>query len=465
MQPLAKAYIEQLDTLAAEIQESEALQAYLEEEEEEQYMELKEAFEPRIAEIYEEVAGSHPLQLIGLETLLLKPEFEGLYLPKILGFTVLRGEVHTERMKYARPQDHFKEVLLAICNSANFDLLRKRIGQSIQMGFALSSDIWVTNLINAIDNKRVRYFLQGQKLERYRLLEERVLGYQRYQRQFRSDNFMSAEFPQSLSELKVLYAQLKRFLLFRVKGGYDNSSIIPHLRAFVENKEFQGHREHMEVMVLFALFFDLGEDDRAHLSKHFNAIRKATAGFEESYFDYLLELHLSEDVTIAPEADKLMSEVVDHSIEDELSAYYDLMDAIHGKGYTTEEAQEAVKHFYMRREGLSVINECVRQTIYGYFARLVKNLEVADYPELFEISKLYPAYISIFANQQFNQLLKELSLEYVGKLLKKYTDKRGKDYQDIKKFVSTTFQDLGFLKEKEVVEMFKTRRKRKKADA
>ena len=50
----------------------------------------------------------------------------------------------------------------------------------------------------------------------------------------------------------------------------------------------------------------------------------------------------------------------------------------------------------------------------------------------------------------------------MGKLLKKYTDKRGKDYQDIKKFVSTAFQDFGFLKEKEVVEMFKTRRKRKK---
>ena len=48
------------------------------------------------------------------------------------------------------------------------------------------------------------------------------------------------------------------------------------------------------------------------------------------------------------------------------------------------------------------------------------------------------------------------------KLLKHYTDKRGKDYQDIKKFVSTAFQDFGFMKEKEIVEMFKTRRKRKK---
>jgi hypothetical protein len=72
--------------------------------------------------------------------------------------------------------------------------------------------------------------------------------------------------------------------------------------------------------------------------------------------------------------------------------------------------------------------------------------------------------MAIFANQQFNQYLKELSLAYVAKLLLKYTDKRGKDYQDIKKFVTTAFQDFGFLNEKEVVEMFKTRRKRKKTE-
>jgi hypothetical protein len=57
--------------------------------------------------------------------------------------------------------------------------------------------------------------------------------------------------------------------------------------------------------------------------------------------------------------------------------------------------------------------------------------------------------------------VKELSMRFVKKALRVFTDKRGRDYQDIKKFVSTTFVDLGFLKEKEVVEMFKTRRKKK----
>ena len=66
----------------------------------------------------------------------------------------------------------------------------------------------------------------------------------------------------------------------------------------------------------------------------------------------------------------------------------------------------------------------------------------------------------IFDNQQFNQAMERISMDYVNKLLKRYSDKRSRDYQDIKKFVSVNFQEFGFLKEKEVVELFKTRRKR-----
>jgi len=56
--------------------------------------------------------------------------------------------------------------------------------------------------------------------------------------------------------------------------------------------------------------------------------------------------------------------------------------------------------------------------------------------------------------------VKEYSLKYIKKLIKRYTDKRGRDYQDIKKFVKTTFLDLKFMKDKELVELFKTRRKK-----
>jgi len=70
--------------------------------------------------------------------------------------------------------------------------------------------------------------------------------------------------------------------------------------------------------------------------------------------------------------------------------------------------------------------------------------------------------MKIFGNQQFNQDIEKLSLTYIGKLLNVFTDKRAKDYQDVKRFVSTQFVDFNFLTDKEVVELFKTRRKRRK---
>ena len=138
------------------------------------------------------------------------------------------------------------------------------------------------------------------------------------------------------------------------------------------------------------------------------------------------------------------------------------MDAVHSRGYIDDTVQELVRVFDSEHEGKSKENEAVRRAIFNYFYRFITNLEEKEYNEFFEITKLYPIYMQIFANQQFNQDLKELSMAYVKKLLKKFTDKRGKDYQDIKKFVSAMFPEFGFLKEKDVVELFKTRRKRKK---
>jgi hypothetical protein len=461
MYELDKAYIEQLEILAGEIQESEDLSIYLEEEEEEHYLRLKEAFEPRIAEIQELVAARHPLQLIALELILLDPLFEGLFLPKILGYSVLRGEID-EQYKYVRPQDHFKEVLLAICNSSNFDILKKRIGQSIQIGFALSSDIWVTNLINSIENKRVRYYLQSQKLERYRQLNERAIGYERYKRQFKNDNYHYAEFPQTDAELKLMFNPLLHFLFYRINYQEDNSSIVPNIHDMVANDAFLGAPEHLKVLVLYALFFEVDEAEKKFLANRFNAVRKKMPEYEWHFFRFLMELHQSEETDVTPEADLRISGVLDKSVKDGLSEYYKLLDLVHTEGYHTEEAQEAVKAFYNRHEGLSTINQCLRRTILRYLSAFIGSLEVEAYPELFEIAKLYPVYMNIFANQQFNQNIKDLSMEYLAKLLKHFTDKRGKDYQDIKKFISTTFLDLGFLKEKEIVELFKTRRKKKK---
>ena len=460
MEALDKKYTDQLDAIAEELLNSERLQKYLEDEEEEDFQALRDTYEPQINKIYKEVADTQPLQLIAFEQYLLDPKFEGVFLPKLLGYSVLRGEVG-RNFKYTFPQDHFKDILLAICNSSNFDYLKKRIGQSIQTAFALSSDIWITNLINVFDNKRIRYFLQGQKLDKYRDERERTIGYKRFANQFRNENFYTADFPSNRSGLKTLFSALKKFLIYRIESNLDNSSLIPKIKEFLDNEAFQGTQEHVDMMGLYAGFFERNETDESHLKSHFAKAQTNNSNFTEQFFDYQITT-LKSDLDLDGKADQKVSNLLDRSQPNSLTRYFDLMDIVHGKGYVHEEAVEAVKNFYNSHSGLSIENECVRYTILSYLKRLITNLDESEYTEYFKIAQIFPVYMNIFGNQKFNQHIKDLSMTYVKKLLKKYTDKRGKDYQDIKKFVSTTFIDLAFLKEKEVVELFKTRRKKKK---
>ena len=122
MYELNAEYLTQLEELAVGIQDSPALAAYLNSEEEVDYNELKSNFEPSIAEIYQDVAQNSPLQLIALEQVLMDPVFEGLFLPKLLGYVVLRGNVNND-FKYIRPQEHFKDLILYFVTANAFFFL------------------------------------------------------------------------------------------------------------------------------------------------------------------------------------------------------------------------------------------------------------------------------------------------------------------------------------------------------
>jgi len=129
MKALDPKYTTVLDNIMGSIQNSDLLKAYLDEEEDEQYNVLKDAFEPEIHTLYDKVARENPLQLEAFENYLLNDQFEGLYLPKVLGYSVLRAKVN-ENVKYVKPQDHFKKVLSYIVNSSNFEQIKNRVGQS-----------------------------------------------------------------------------------------------------------------------------------------------------------------------------------------------------------------------------------------------------------------------------------------------------------------------------------------------
>ncbi len=463
MQPLDEQYYNRLNDIAYAIQESDLLHQYWEDESEEAYLALRQAFEPMIAALYHEVAEHAPLQLLALEKTLLLPVFEGLYLPRILGYSVLRAEIN-EQYRYVRPNDHFKEVLLAICNSVHFDHLKKRIGQSIQVGFALSSDIWIANLLDQIENRRVRYFLQQQKNERYRDLKERQSLYHRYVNQFRNEFFYSVEFPQSRGELKANFSALRQFLLRRFEAGGDNTDLKNQALAFLDNPDFQGTEEYVEMLALVGNFLELTEEERQRVAAHFAREQDRFPEFERHYLGFLAYLYQHHPTLMRAEADLRMTRLLDLKKPGKIADFYTVAEKIHNLGYVHAEAIEAVRDFYNAHEGLSWESKCLRLLLLNYFTRWLDGITESEYGDYFEMNKVFSLYMQIFGNQEFNQALEKASLRYLDRLLKAYTDRRGKDYQDIRRFAKNQLVEMGFLSEKEADKMFKTRRSRRKAD-
>jgi len=462
MQTLSEQYQTRLDEIASQIQAAPVLAQYLDEEEDELYNELRQEFEPAISELHHLVAAEAPLQLVAIEKALLSEIFEGLYLPRILGYSVLRGEI-TDQHRYVRPNDHFKDILLAICNSPHFDQLKKRIGQSIQVGFALSSDIWITNLMGLVENKRIRFFLQQQKSDRFHDPKVREELYLRYAKQFRNDLYFSADFPTTAGEMKANFSALRQFLLKRFEVGGDNSSFKAKIREFLNTPSFEGHEEYLEMLAMYGNFMNLQGDEVKEYADHFARERKKFPEFDTRYLSFLLSMYQAK-LGMDASNDERMSAVVDKDVKDKVSDFYRIADKVHGYGYVHADTIEAVQEFYNAHEGLSVESSCLRQVVLIYFERLINGLTEGEYLDYFELNKIFGVYMKIFGNQKFNQSVEKVSMKYIDKLLKKFTDKRGKDYQDVKKFISTQFVEFGFLREKEVVEMFKTRRKKRTAE-
>ncbi len=460
MAELNEAYKEHLGKIAEAIQGSEQFATFIDTEEEEDYKALQEYFEPAIEELYNAVAEAEPLQLRALEEQLLNDDFAGLYLPKALGFTILRGQLDAN-YKYVQSQDHFRNILLFICNSPNFDILKNRIGQSIQVGFSLSSDIWITNILKDIQNKRVKWWLQNQKLSELRDILNRKSSYLRYKRQFKSYNYLSTEFPGNAPELKIIFGSLKDFLMYRISNNLNNASIYPPYGSVLVDEKMKGTAEHTYLLGLFLNFMELNKEYEKALGDVLNDERKNNPNFNSQYFDFLLNMHENKVPALNMDADRRFMELLDIDIEDEIKALYDTLKVVHNKGYINEEVMAVVKRYHESHEGLSENNEAIRQSILVYIRVLMENLEETDYSTWFDMHKVFASYMKIFGNEQFNQSIKELYLKYLRRLLKKYTDKRGGDYQGVKKFTTATFKECNFMKEKDIKELFKTKRKKK----
>ncbi|NJO87413.1 MAG: hypothetical protein HC821_05455 [Lewinella sp.] len=301
----------------------------------------------------------------------------------------------------------------------------------------------------------------GPEKEEARTLSGRKKAYEFYVRQFRDRNYQSADFPTTVADLPTQFQALKQFLLHRVNGDFDNSSLVEPLHQTVTNPALAGTPELQELATLYGTYFDHEAAAAKELRDVLNRERQNDALFSNRLLALLLELKQNPQHTFAAAEEQRLSQVIDPSIGDDLTAYFQLTDKIHADGFVSSSVHEAIASEVLNHPGLSDFNENLRQTIYRYFANFARNIGTDGYTEWFDlIGKQYPIYMQVFANEAFNQQLKDLAEHYTRALVKAYPDKRGKDYRDIKKTTMVTFKEWGFMTEKQLKEYFKTPRKK-----
>lgn len=462
MKPLSQKYKDQIEEIKQSIQESDLLTTYLDSEEESDYKELVDNYEPELQELYNQVANNDPLQLLSLEKEILDDQLEGLFLPRILGYSVLRGALDDD-FKYIRPQNAFREILTFICDSVYFDFVKTRIGQTVQIGFALNSDIWTTSFINGIQNKKVVGYLRNLHSEHLWQKKNREVEYKKYNKQFEGYNFYTIGFPEDAIELKASYRQFLDFLKFRIKYDLDNSSFEKELIEFLENKDLQEPQEYINILGLSAHFIQFEAKNSKRLGAIYASLRK-NDDFHEKHFYFLGRLMKSE-IKVGVDSFVRLFDLLPDTPKDDFYKFYYLQHVIKENGLGSEVTIEEIRNIYNKHEGLSDFNEALRLVIFKYFEREISNIDPEDYTAYFDLNKLMTIYIKMFDNQHFNQEIKHASVRLIKKFLKVFTYKRGKDYQDIKKYVISQFQDLGFMTEKEVLELFKTRKRRRSSTA
>lgn len=466
MYELNDTYKAHLDGIAEAIQASPNLASYLEEEEDEHYEALKNEFEPQLEAAHEQIMHYSPFESESFERYLLDDRFEGLYLPRIVGYSVLRPRIN-EHNYYVRQNEHFDEVLRYIAGNSNFDQLRSRIGQAVQVGFALSSDIYVSSTIEEIPSKRVRQFFQQQRSDDARTKEGRSRLLQRFRRQFRSKNYHYAPFPTEEKDLVGMTDHMVDFLLYRVSKPELNNDALPGpLYQFVTNESFAGKEELLKPLTIYGAYL-LPEDDATldgitqimSRERHEHPDRVA-----DQVLQFILELKRSDEITFADERETNLGGIIDRDIDDRLTAYFNLSDQLHTEGIDNPEVQENIQREVLRHPGLSDFNENIRQSVLVYFDEFAAGLDTDQYNEWFaKTGRLFPIYMKIFSNEEFNQSLRSLAVRYTKRLTKVHTNKRGKDYRDLKKTTVSTWIDYGFMNEKQLKNFFKTPRKKRRS--
>lgn len=452
-------YSKRLDAVKKFLSDSAEYQAYLESEEREEYKAVADKVEPYLQSLYNEIAEKNPMEIIEFEEILTDEALEGIFVDKLMYFTILRASVD-ENYRFERSQERLEELILFAAQSSSFEAMQRSLLLPVRLAFSLSSGIWGNKVIGKIKNKSAREFFQRQFGEATRDDHARAVQYRSLKKRFKEIKYQSASVPTDNINWKTEFADFRNFLVDRIGAGHDNTTVKASLYEFLENDAFKGTDEQIELLCIFIHFIELDDEDFDKVETVLNELRKGE-GFDESYFGILLKV-MKMDMPIDLDRIGIINDLLDTDHKDSLLGFYELLTNFSVKDFMDEEIVESVEIFSGRHRELSPIMTCFKHLLIRIIdAEVVKHLN-DDYTQLFQSMHIYDGLAEAFLEKSYRQDIKEILVEYMKSLMF-YFEKGSTEYKAIKAMVMDAPVKNNFVTTKEVRALYRAQLKAEKA--
>ncbi len=459
---LQKEYLEKLNAIKTHLQDSEEYQTYLDEEDEESYNTLRAKIEPYLNALYLEVSKNQPMQILTLEEAMMDHQLEGLYLDKLMSYSILRAKL-TPDTRFDRSQDILEKMILFMTESSSFDLIENSMRLPVRMTFALSSNIWSNKVIEQISSKRAKEYLRRQLKEAKRDDHARVVQYKGLKKRYAEVPYQTAEVP-AVENLnwKVEYDDFRRFLVRRVEADVDNSTLVPSIYEFLNNEKLKGADEQIELFILYSHFFELEDEDFENMEKILAEFQDKGEDFQNRYFELLSKL--IDEVDLDIEKTAIVSDLINKEKDDFLSNFYTLVASYSNRDHIDVELAEEIERYSHKYRELSPPIACFKKLLLYFIDQDIAKYLNEDYTQLFENVYIYDKLAESFLEKSYREEIGSVLDAHLNTLMFYFKAKTA-EFKAIKKLVSGTPVEFGFITMKEVRARYRAHRLAEKAKA
>ena len=145
-----------------------------------------------------------------------------------------------------------------------------------------------------------------------------------------------------------------------------------YTKGFVNNKKLGRGPEHLEILLMIGLFFDLKEADAKALAGRLDEYKD---GGEEAIFDMFVKIQGSKKPVFEEDYNRFAT-IIEKTKLEALNKFVKTTVQVNQLGYINPEAIEVAKFYYEGNRGTSIQNACFRNFIFAKFKKFMSSLSL-----------------------------------------------------------------------------------------